>query len=327
VTLNCATSEATIRYTTNGSEPGDTSAVYIGAIVVTTNTTIKAKAFKDGLTPSTIASATFTIGSAPGQMFYVPGGTFTMGRTTGSGDSNELPSHSVTLNSFFMGKYEVTQAEWIAIMGSNPASVYGVGENYPVYHIFWHATLKFCNLRSMAEGFTPVYSILGFTNPANWGNNIDAWDAVVCNWSADGYRLPTEAEWEYAAKGASNNPDFIFSGGDDINDVAWYAGNDVSGDYPSGTKPVGLKSPNRLGVYDMSGNVWEWCWDWYNGSYYSSSPSINPTGPVSRACRVGRGGCWTGDATNCRVVDRQYNFPDNSYYYNGFRLCRSIISS
>lgn len=323
VALSCTTTGATIRYTTNSSEPTSSSTVYSSPINVSSTTTIKAKAFKDGWTPSSTASATYTIsGGTPGEMVLVPGGTFTMGDTRGEGDSNELPTHSVTLNSFYIGKYEVTQAEYAQYMqpSSNWTSNYGIGDNYPAYCVSWYAIIKYCNLRSLAEGLTPCYTISGSTDPANWGavptSNNSTWNAALCNWSANGYRLPTEAEWEYAARGATKTPDYLYSGSDDINAVAWYSGN--SG-YTS--HPVGTKAPNGLGLYDMSGNLYEWCWDWY--SSYSSSSQNNPTGPASGSYRVVRGGYWYDSAYYCRVAIRYSNGP-NYGSINGFRLCRAV---
>ena len=251
----------------------------------------------------------------------VPGGTFIMGRTRGNGDSDELPTHSVTLDAFYIGKYEVTQAEWMATMGNNPASGYGVGDTYPVYYITWYEILKYCNLRSMAEGLTPVYSILGSTDPNNWGSvptsNNSTWDAVICNWSSSGYRMPTEAEWEYAARGASNDPDYLYSGSDFISNVAWYGMNNYA-------MPVGTKAPNSLGVFDMSGNVWEWCWDWWGNNYYSSCPQIKPLGPSGGVYRVARGGSWLNSADVCRVVKRSKRAPYSGLYI-GVRLCRTVF--
>lgn len=324
VRITCATSGATIRYTTNGSEPTQNSPTYSSPINVSSTTTIKAKGFKNGWTPSSTASATYTIKVVPpDNMVYVPGGTFTMGRTTGSGDSDERPTHTVTLNSFYIGKYEVTQAEYSQYMPSpNWTSGYGLGDNYPAYYLFWYAILKYCNLRSMAEGLTPCYTISGSTNPANWGevptSRNAAWDAAICNWNANGYRLPTEAEWEYAARAATNNPDYLYSGSDDISAVAWYRIN--SG---RSTHPVGTKAPNGIGTYDMSGNVWEWCWDWYSESYYSSSPQHNPKGPENGSSRVLRGGGWNGSAAGCRVANRGYHDPYVGGFNYGFRLCRA----
>jgi len=326
VDITTATLGALIRYTTDGSEPNSNSPVYSSPIFVAQTTTLKAKAYRTGMHDSAIATATYTIElPPPGQMIHVPGGTFTMGRTTGSGNSDELPTHSVTLNSFYIGKYEVTQAEYSQYMqpGSSWTSNFGLGDNYPAYYVSWYAILKYCNLRSMAEGLTPVYSISGSTNPANWGavptSSNATWNAAICNWNANGYRLPTEAEWEYAARGATNNPDYLYSGSDDINAVAWYYNN--SG---STIHPVGTNAPNELGTYDMSGNVWEWCWDWYSSSYYSSSPQNNPTGPASGSYSLLRGGFWNYGAAYCRVSYRGDGVPYDSNVVSGFRLCRAI---
>jgi len=260
---------------------------------------------------------------------FVPGGTFIMGDTIddGVGDILELPTHSVTLDPFFIGKYEVTQVEYSQYMqpGWEWTSSYGLGDYYPAYYVSWYAILKYCNLRSLAEGLTPVYSISGSTNPATWGAVptgvlYDAtWDAAICNWSANGYRLPTEAEWEYAARGAVDPPDYLYSGSDDVNAVARYDGNNS----PYGTKPVGTKAPNELGIFDMSGNVYEFCWDWFG--FYSSTSQTNPTGPSSESHRLLRGGDWFENAWGCRVSRRNMHYPGdtNSYSY-GFRLCRSM---
>jgi formylglycine-generating enzyme required for sulfatase activity len=249
-----------------------------------------------------------------------------MGDTRGEGFSDELPTHSVTLNSFYIGKYEVTQAEYAQYMqpGNSWSSDFGIGDDYPAYYVSWYAIIKYCNLRSMAEGLTPVYSISGSTDPANWGNvptsDNSTWNAAICNWNANGYRLPTEAEWEYAARGATNTPDYLYSGSDDINAVAWYAGNTS----PNGSEPVGTKSPNGLGIYDMTGNLWEWCWDWYSSSYYSSSPSSNPTGPASGSFRRDRGGSWYNGFSSCRVAYRYSLYPKDGSCAVGFRLCRTV---
>lgn len=257
----------------------------------------------------------------------VPGGTFIMGRTTGTGISDQLPTHNVILSSFYIGRYEVTQAEYAQYMqpSLNWTNDLGIGDYYPAYYVSWYAILKYCNLRSMAEGLTPVYCISSSTDPANWGavptSSDTTWNAAICNWTANGYRLPTEAEWEYAARGVTNIPDYLFSGSDEINAVAWYSGNNA----PNGSKPVGTKDPNGVGLYDMSGNVWEWCWDWYSSSYYSSSPSNNPTGAESGEVRVSRGGSWYWGNYWCNVSRRYGWRPRNSIYYLGFRLCRSIL--
>ena len=252
---------------------------------------------------------------------YVPSGTFLMGDTHGGGNANESPVHNVNLNSFLISKYEVTQSEWQAIMGSNPANSFGIGPDYPVYHISWYSMIKYCNLRSIAENLTPCYTINGSTDPATWGSvpttNNTTWNAVICNWNASGYRLPTEAEWEYAARGATNIPDYLYSGSDGIGSVAWYSENSGNTSHP-----VGTKSPNGISTLDMSGNVYELCWDWYSATYYSSSATNNPTGPDSGSHRVVRGGSWFNSASNCRVSYRTYGSPYANDYYAGFRICK-----
>jgi formylglycine-generating enzyme len=324
VTISSETLGVTILYTTDGSNPTSSSAVYTNPIQITETTTLRAKAFRTGWTDSQTASAAYTI-ILPQGFIYVPGGTFTMGDTRGVGYSDELPTHTVTLNSFYMGRYEVTQAEYSQYMqpGASLTSTFGLGDNYPAYYVSWYAILKYCNLRSMAEGLTPVYTISGSTNPANWGavpnSNNATWNAAICNWSANGYRLPTEAEWEYAARGATNNPDYLYAGSDDFNAVAWYDGNNTH----NGSNPVGGKAPNGLGLYDMSGNLWEWCWDWWSSSYYSVSPVNNPTGPASGSYRLLRGGGWYGYAGYCRVTYRYYSYPYSSRFSSGFRIVRA----
>lgn len=264
-------------------------------------------------------------GPIPEQMAYAPGGSFIMGRTIGTGYCNELPTHKVTLGSFYLSKYEVTQAEYAAIMGHNPAHDHGVGDNYPVYYVSWYSALVYCNLRSFAEGFTPVYTIGGSTIPDHWGelptDYNENWSSAICNWRANGYRLPTEAEWEYAARGGTNTPDYLYSGSDDLDSVAWHYGNHDA-------QPVGTKAPNALGFYDMSGNICEMCWDRYLDTYYESSPSSNPRGPDSGSLRIIRGGGWVHGEypEDYRIAARSFFIPQISVYLNvGFRVCRGRL--
>ena len=213
-------------------------------------------------------------------MVYVSGDTFQMGSTDSDAYNNEKNVHSVTLNSYRIGKYEVTQKLWEAVMGSNPS--YFKGPKRPVENVSW----KDCD-----DFIKELDSLTG-----------------------QNFRLPTEAEWEYAARGGKNKNSYKYSGSNDLADVAWYGDNSSSE-----THDVGQKSPNSLGLYDMSGNVWEWCYDWYGA--YPSSSQINPKGPSSGSYRVLRGGCWNGDARYCRVSIRNFNTPSNRSSSYGFRLC------
>ncbi|MDP8321715.1 MAG: SUMF1/EgtB/PvdO family nonheme iron enzyme, partial [Candidatus Stygibacter australis] len=210
----------------------------------------------------------------------------------------------VTLSSFYISKYEVTQGEYEELMGSNPAHDYGVGDDYPVYYVTWYDVVEYCNALSEQKGLTPCY-------------NLSDWS---CDFSANGFRLPTEAEWEYAARGGVNWTDNRRYSGttDELDDYAWY--DDNSGGQ---THEVGIKFPNQLGIYDMSGNVWEWCNDWFAGSYYGSSPEDNPTGPASGSELVRRSGGWLHNAIECRVAARYSSAPGDISHVLGFRVTRS----
>ena len=217
------------------------------------------------------------------EMVYVAGGTFTMGATSEQGSeagSNEKPAHRVTLDSYYIGKYEVTQKLWKAVMGNNPSRF--KGDNLPVECVSWNDVQEFLSKLNSMTGKK--------------------------------YRLPTEAEWEYAARGGNRSNGYKYSGSNSIGSVAW-CNNGFSGDK---THAVGTRSPNELGIYDMSGNVWEWCQDWF-GSYSSSSQS-NPKGPNSGSNRVYRGGSWANPIWNCRVSYRIDRDPDYWSSNLGFRL-------
>ena len=220
-------------------------------------------------------------------MVIVAGGTFSMGCTAEQGGDCSVvegPVHAVNLNSFKIGKYEVTQEEWMEIMGSNP-SAFGNCSKCPVEKVTWN----------------DIQIFLQKLNAITGGK----------------YRLPTEAEWEYAARGGKS-AGFKYSGSKFIDGVAWYSGNS-----DKKTHLVGQKTANELGLFDMSGNVFEWCNDWYEPGYNRTSPSNNPTGPISGVNRVVRGGSWNNPATSCRVSWRGSNTPDYSGF--GFRLVTSDL--
>ncbi len=221
------------------------------------------------------------------EMVKVAGGTFTMGASASDSeaDSDEKPAHRVTLSGYYIGKYEVTQKQWVEIMGSNPS--YFKGDNLPVEKVSWDDIQEFLRKLNAKTGMS--------------------------------FRLPTEAEWEFAAHGGNSSRGYKYSGSDNIDSVAWYYDN--SGNK---THPVGTKSPNELGIYDMSGNVCEWCQDWFDANYYSNSPLSNPKGPSSGAYRVLRGGSWNINARYCRVSFRNNNAPGNGRDYCGFRLAASL---
>ncbi len=226
----------------------------------------------------------FTVNGVKFTMIQVEGGTFTMGATPEQGGDAwdiEKPAHRVTLSSFSIGQTEVTQELWEAVMGSNPSRFEGA--KLPVEYVSWNDCQVFIEKLNALTGLN--------------------------------FSLPTEAEWEYAARGGNKSQGYKYSGSNNLDDVAWYDGN-------SGrtTHDVATKRANELGIYDMSGNVWEWCQDWYGWDYYSSSPSSNPTGPASGSRRVYRGGSGLNSAGGCRVAYRSGNFAGIRYNYLGFRL-------
>jgi sulfatase modifying factor 1 len=205
----------------------------------------------------------------------------------------------VTVSSFYLGKYEVTQKQWVAVMGSNPS--YSKGDERPVEQVSWLDVVDFCNRLSAKEGLQPCCTITG--------------TSVSCDFGRNGYRLPTEAEWEYAAKGGRPSRGYTYVGGNDAGAVEWNDSN--SGNT---THAVGGKQANELGLYDMSGNVWEWCWDWYGS--YGAGAQTDPRGPSSGQYRLLRGGSAINGVTYLRAAYRCYYVPGDRYAFVGFRLAR-----
>ncbi|MBI9031619.1 SUMF1/EgtB/PvdO family nonheme iron enzyme [bacterium] len=316
VSLSCETEGADIYYTLDGSNPDETSSLYTEAFELDETTTVKARAYKTGWDASTIVTEVYEINliTMPEEFVLVEGGTFNNGTA------------DVTISDFYMSKYEVTQGEYQTAIGTNPGHDYGVGSDYPVYFVSWFDAIKYCNIRSLQEGLTPCYNYNNEgTDPNEWSsgwNSNDNHENYAFDTTANGYRLPTEMEWMYAAKGGNQEPASgynQYSGTNveaQLSNYAWYSSN--SG---STTHVVGTKLPNQLGLYDMSGNVWEWCWDIYGS--YSSSAQSDPVGPATGSRRVSRGGSWYYSATLCRVANRNNSDPTYSNYTVGFRLARS----
>ena len=256
--------------------------------------------------------------AAKGNLVLVEKGSFTMGDTWGGGESDEKPTHKVTFTyNFYIGKYETTFDEYDAFCEATGKSSpddknWGRG-NRPVINVTWWDAIDYCNWLSEKEKLPKAYD--------SNGNLLDKDGRVTTDITKVlGYRLPTEAEWEYAARGGNKSKGYKYSGSDNVDEVAWYSSN--SG---SRTQEVGKKVPNELAIYDMSGNVWEWCSDWYDYAYYSKSPTTNPYNSTTGSNRVIRGGSCYDGASNTRVAARSSSTPTNTRYALGFRIARTVF--
>ncbi|MGB0640314.1 MAG: formylglycine-generating enzyme family protein, partial [Myxococcota bacterium] len=246
----------------------------------------------------------------------ITSGSFDMGCTpeqeaTDACSDDEFPVHTVTLTqNFWLGQTEVTQAEFESVMDYNPSHFTSCGADCPVDQVTWHQAATYANALSEAEGLESCYDCTEDGETHICVSEVNPYECA-------GYRFPTEAEWEYAARCGM---DTVYSGSDDASEVAWSADN--SGDT---THPVASLLPNACGLYDMSGNVWEWTGDWYSGSYYESSPSTNPSGPSSGPTRSKRGGPWYNPPFDLRVANRVPYYPVGIDGIFGFRLARTAL--
>jgi formylglycine-generating enzyme required for sulfatase activity len=242
----------------------------------------------------------------------IPAGTFFMGDTSKYSIPDQRPFHRVRISqSFLLGIVEVSQAMYDSVMGTNP-STFPRGDAYPVENVSWYDAVAFCNALSVREGLTPCYS--------------GSFNQTQCDFTANGYRLPTEAEWEYACRAGTTTD--LYTGDivhdersplDEHMDIAgWYIGN-----WTDGTHPVASKEPNAFGLYDIHGNVYEWCWDWFDEGYYSQSPESDPVGPATGSLRTCRGGSWSTIARYCRSAARGRSYASQRNLEIGFRLART----
>jgi formylglycine-generating enzyme len=281
-----------------------------------------------------VCAAIMTVVSAcarvvPDNLVWVRGGTFKNTKSNYYGTG-------VTVADFYIGRYDVTQREWLEVMGNNPAKF--KGDNLPVEMVSWYDSVEYCNRRSLKEGLQPYYQIeKNKRDPDNqpdpkFGDLDTVGWTVTINAGANGYRLPTEAEWEYAAGGGRFAKSYTYSGSDDVDEVAWYWRN--SGDkglsgawnWPAiesnhdQTKAVGAKKPNELGLYDMSGNVRQWCWDWHG---ILATHVADPKGSASGFSRVWKGGGWMGAAFCCASAYRGHLAANGAGPDQGLRVCRN----
>jgi formylglycine-generating enzyme len=256
-------------------------------------------------------------------MVLIPAGCFQMGDAFAEGAENELPVHRVCVDAFYMDQYEVTNAQYRRYKPDHSSGGRGRldrdGDDQPVVWVNWWDAIRYCNWRSRQEGLQAVYDE----------------QSGEANFSRNGYRLPTEAEWEYAARGGVEGQRYVWGNGppppraanvaDETARQVW-GWSDIFFGYDDGyavSAPVGSFMPNGYGLYDMAGNVWEWCHDWYAMDYYSWSPERNPRGPASGEDRLMRGGSWVSYPSNTRIALRYWSTPTYAWYNNGFRCVRA----
>lgn len=269
------------------------------------------------------------IGAVPGNFILVKGGSF-------KNKTSNYYGKDLVLSDFYIDRYDVTQQEWVEVMGSNPSQF--KGDRLPVENVSWYDAIEYCNQRSIKEGLRPYYRIDKQRKDANnlpnpkFGDLDNIKWTVTINEGANGYRLPTEAEWEYAASGGQLSKGYTYSGSDNVDEVAWYWRN--SGDSPmvgwwnwpaieqnhDQTRPVGSKKPNELGLYDMSGNVREWCWDWHGNL---PSKLADPRGSQRGFGRVWKGGGWMGVAFTAAIAFRGSLAANGRGPDQGFRVVMS----
>ncbi len=285
--------------------------------------------YADAVAPS-INQRTIPPHTTP-NLTQIPAGAFTMGwlnkERDGEGYDDEKPAHEVKVNDFYISKYQVTFEEYDAFCEATDREKpkdrgWGRGSR-PAIYVDWYDAIEYCNWLSGIWGLEKVYEIdKSQKDPNNKSSEDNKKWLVKANWEANGYRLPTEAEWEYAARGGPKSKGYTYAGSNKLDEVGWYSGN--SG---SKTHPVGEKPPNELGLYDMSGNVYEWCWDWFGENYYrqfEKTKADAPKGPESGNYRVVRVGSWLDSDNYCRVAIRGGNYPDFRSGYQGFRLARTV---
>lgn len=294
VSFTCSTPGAQIYYTLNGSEPTEDSFLYSAPLSIYETITLNVRAYAPGYYPSDIQGSRYYIGNpAPNDFVFVEGGEF----------SNY--SADVTISSFYISNHEITQGEYRLTMGIWPPDGFGYGYYYPAYGLTWYEVVAYCNARSFEEELTPCY-------------NLSDW---TCDYEATGYRLPTEMEWMFAAKGGNYQPETnynLYAGTNDqdlLIDYAWYDMYSNNSCYM-----VRGKLPNELGLYDMSGNVFEWCNDWFGE--YNTEDQANPTGPETGSEKVVRGGAWNDGSEACKITSRSHANPSSSNPNIGFRLVR-----
>jgi formylglycine-generating enzyme required for sulfatase activity len=248
------------------------------------------------------------------QMVLVEGGKVTIKPNLNNkpGTKAKEVSYEVTVSTFEMSKYEVTVADWKAYINANKMEMptrpaWGWYDDRPITNVTWKQAILYCNWLSKVENLKPAYSKNG--------------DKYTCDFKASGYRLPTDAEWVYAAKGGNKSKNYKYAGGNDLDLIAWYSQNSDKAPHAYGTK-----LPNELGLYDMSGNVWEWCWDYYSTIHYKIDTRINPAGPDRGEKRIVRGGSWDSNKLEYLEPNYQLNWnPSTTNEFFGFRVVKTIL--